>query len=76
VQSHDAASEVRPLVHAVHYLALTQTLALGASPGRDIHLTADVLDRIDDIVTPGTLINPADSSYANPALEPSARRRT
>jgi hypothetical protein len=41
-----------------------------------VHLTADVLDRIDEIVTPGTLINPADSSYDNPALEPSARRRT
>jgi hypothetical protein len=34
-----------------------------------------VLDRIDEIVTPGTLINPADSSYTNPALEPFARRR-
>jgi aryl-alcohol dehydrogenase-like predicted oxidoreductase len=45
-------------------------------PAADIHLTADVLDRIDEIVTPGTLINPADSSYTNPALEPSARRRT
>ena len=45
-------------------------------PAADVHLTTDVLDRIDEIVTPGTLINPADSSYTNPALEPSARRRT
>jgi aryl-alcohol dehydrogenase-like predicted oxidoreductase len=44
-------------------------------PAADIHLTSDVLDRIDEIVTPGTLINPADSSYENPALDPSARRR-
>jgi aryl-alcohol dehydrogenase-like predicted oxidoreductase len=45
-------------------------------PAADVKLTADVLDRIDAIVTPGTLINPADSSYTNPALEPSARRRS
>jgi hypothetical protein len=37
---------------------------------------ADVLDRIDEIVTPGTLINPADAKYLNPALNPSTRRRT
>jgi aryl-alcohol dehydrogenase-like predicted oxidoreductase len=42
----------------------------------DIRLSADVLDRIDEIVAPGTLINPADSSYDNPALRPSARRRS
>ena len=44
-------------------------------PAADLHLTVDVLDRIDKIVTPGTLINPADSSYDNPALRPPARRR-
>lgn len=44
-------------------------------PAADLHLPTDVLDRIDQIVTPGSLINPADSSYANPALEPSARKR-
>ena len=45
-------------------------------PAADIRLSADVLDRIDEIVAPGTLINPADSSYDNPALRPSARRRS
>jgi aryl-alcohol dehydrogenase-like predicted oxidoreductase len=45
-------------------------------PAADVQLTTDVMDRIDEIVAPGTLINPADSSYTNPALEPSARRRT
>ncbi len=45
-------------------------------PAADIRLGADVLDRIDEIVAPGTLINPADSSYDNPALRPSARRRS
>ena len=41
------------------------------------HVVLDeaVLGRIDEIVPPGTTINPADSSFANPALEPAARRR-
>jgi len=41
----------------------------------DVVLTADVLDRIEEIVPPGTTINPADSSFDNPALAPAARRR-
>ena len=41
----------------------------------DVVLPADVLDRIDEIVPPGITINPADSSFSNPALEPVARRR-
>jgi aryl-alcohol dehydrogenase-like predicted oxidoreductase len=41
----------------------------------DVVLAADVLDRIDEIVPPGITINPADSSFDNPALTPSARRR-
>jgi aryl-alcohol dehydrogenase-like predicted oxidoreductase len=44
-------------------------------PAADVVLDDAVLDRIDEIVTPGTLINPADSSFQNPALEPAARRR-
>jgi len=35
-----------------------------------------VLDRIDQIVPPGTTLNPADAGWQPPALtEPSARRR-
>ena len=41
----------------------------------DVELPGDVLDRIDEIVPPGTNLNPADSGWSNPALEPSARRR-
>jgi aryl-alcohol dehydrogenase-like predicted oxidoreductase len=41
----------------------------------DVVLDEAVLDRIDEIVAPGTTINPADNSFANPALEPAARRR-
>jgi hypothetical protein len=40
----------------------------------DVILDAEALDRIDAIITPGTVINPDDSSFANPALEPAARR--
>ncbi len=41
----------------------------------DVVLTDDVLDRIDEIVLPGITINPADSSFQNPALDREARRR-
>ncbi|XVV17712.1 aldo/keto reductase [Actinoplanes sp. CA-131856] len=41
----------------------------------DVVLTADVLDRIDEIVPPGLTLNPADNSWLNPLLEPTARRR-
>jgi aryl-alcohol dehydrogenase-like predicted oxidoreductase len=41
----------------------------------DVTLSGDVLDRIDEIVPPGTNLNPADAGYQNPALEPSRRRR-
>ena len=41
----------------------------------DVHLTDDVLDRIDQIVAPGTTLNPADNGWVSPALDPAARRR-
>jgi aryl-alcohol dehydrogenase-like predicted oxidoreductase len=41
----------------------------------DVELSEDVLDRIDEIVPPGVNLNPADSGWQNPALEPAARRR-
>ncbi|HEX5993837.1 MAG TPA: aldo/keto reductase [Jiangellales bacterium] len=41
----------------------------------DVELSDDVLDRIDEIVPPGTTINPADSGWVSPALEPAVRRR-
>jgi aryl-alcohol dehydrogenase-like predicted oxidoreductase len=45
---------------------------LGAA---DVTLDPAVLDRIDEIVPPGTNINPADGGFQNPDLVPSARRR-
>jgi aryl-alcohol dehydrogenase-like predicted oxidoreductase len=44
-------------------------------PAADVVLDQALLDRIDEIVPPGTNINPADGGWANPALKPEARRR-
>jgi hypothetical protein len=41
----------------------------------DVTLSDDVLDRIDEIVPPGTTVNPVDGGWSNPALQPAARRR-
>jgi aryl-alcohol dehydrogenase-like predicted oxidoreductase len=45
---------------------------LGAA---DVTLDDALLDRIDEIVPPGTTINPTDAGWTNPALAPAARRR-
>jgi aryl-alcohol dehydrogenase-like predicted oxidoreductase len=44
-------------------------------PAADITLPTDVLDRIDEIVTPGVTMNPDDDSYGAAELLPAARRR-
>jgi aryl-alcohol dehydrogenase-like predicted oxidoreductase len=41
-----------------------------------VTLTADILDRIDQLVAPGVTINPDDNSYGEAELTPAARRRT
>jgi aryl-alcohol dehydrogenase-like predicted oxidoreductase len=41
----------------------------------ELELDAAVLDRIDEIVAPGTTINPTDAGWTNPALAVEARRR-
>jgi aryl-alcohol dehydrogenase-like predicted oxidoreductase len=44
--------------------------------GADVELSEDVLDRIDEIVPPGTEINPADNYQASaPAIEDRRLRR-
>jgi aryl-alcohol dehydrogenase-like predicted oxidoreductase len=45
---------------------------LGAA---DVVLDDALLDRIDEIVAPGTNVNPLDAGWTNPALAPEARRR-
>jgi aryl-alcohol dehydrogenase-like predicted oxidoreductase len=48
--------------------------ALGATK---VTLSRDVLDRIDEIVPPGTTLNDADAGWRQPALtDPALRRRT
>ncbi len=41
----------------------------------DIDLSDEVLDKIDEIVPPGTVVNQSDTGWENPALKPAARRR-
>jgi len=43
--------------------------------GADVVLEQSVLDRIDEIVPPATHFNLVDTGWANPALQPEARRR-
>lgn len=45
---------------------------LGAA---DVTLDGALLDRIDEIVAPGTTVNPTDAGWTNPALAAEARRR-
>jgi aryl-alcohol dehydrogenase-like predicted oxidoreductase len=42
----------------------------------DVRLPADVLDRIDEIVPPGTTFSRFDAGWQPPELEPAVRRRT
>jgi aryl-alcohol dehydrogenase-like predicted oxidoreductase len=44
-------------------------------PAAEVHLDDELLDRIDELVPPGTTVNPADAGYVPPSLEPAARRR-
>jgi hypothetical protein len=44
-------------------------------PAADVTLSADVLDRIDQIVAPGVTVNPVDNSYGDHELKSDQRRR-
>jgi aryl-alcohol dehydrogenase-like predicted oxidoreductase len=44
-------------------------------PAASVQLSDEVLDRIDEIVQPGTNLNPGDGGWSNPALVSEARRR-
>ena len=43
--------------------------------GADVTLSDDILDRIDEIVPPGTNVNAADAGWQSPGLSRRARRR-
>jgi len=44
-------------------------------PAADVVLDAATLDRIDDIVRSGVILNPADTSHGEQVLETALRRR-
>lgn len=44
-------------------------------PAADVALDPALLDRIDGLVAPGVVLNPADTSYGEQVLKPSLRRR-
>jgi aryl-alcohol dehydrogenase-like predicted oxidoreductase len=44
-------------------------------PAAETRLSADILDRIDELVPPGVTINPEDNSYGAQELIPTLRRR-
>lgn len=44
-------------------------------PATEVVLSADVLERIDELVAPGVTLNPDDNSYGAAELMPAARRR-
>jgi aryl-alcohol dehydrogenase-like predicted oxidoreductase len=44
-------------------------------PAADVVLDPATLDRIDEIVRPGVILNPADTSYGEQVLQPALRRR-
>ena len=44
-------------------------------PAAEVSLSADVLDRIDELVAPGVTLNADDNSYGAAELAPPARRR-
>lgn len=68
VRSHPAISSV--IIGPRTHDQLTDLLA-----GADLELSGETLDRIDEIVPPGTDVNPSDIDYAPPALTDSALRR-
>jgi hypothetical protein len=41
----------------------------------DVHLDGALLDRIDEVVAPGTSLNPDDSGWRSPALADASLRR-
>lgn len=45
-------------------------------PAAEVTLTADILDRIDQLAAPGVTNNPDDNSYGEAELTPAALRRT
>jgi NAD(P)H-dependent flavin oxidoreductase YrpB (nitropropane dioxygenase family) len=68
--THDLSAETIQASRAARMEHLESQLA-----AVDVVLDEAVRDRIDEIVPPGTTINPVDNSVDNPALQPASGRR-
>ncbi|HUZ44395.1 MAG TPA: aldo/keto reductase [Acidimicrobiales bacterium] len=64
-----------PAVSAAIIGPRTMDQLIDQLPAAEVVLEDKILDRIDEIVPPGTNINPEDGGYAAPALTASWRRR-
>ena len=53
----------------------TMEQLLGSLGALEVTLADDVLDRVDDVVKPGTSVDPADNGWTPPALADAWRRR-
>jgi aryl-alcohol dehydrogenase-like predicted oxidoreductase len=53
----------------------TMEQLLSQLPASDVTLTAEILDKIDELVPPGVTLNPDDNSYGAAELTTRARRR-
>jgi aryl-alcohol dehydrogenase-like predicted oxidoreductase len=75
--THLATAFVRshPAVTSVLIGPRTPEQLDGLLAGADVELTEDVLDRIDEIVPPGSELNPADNYLAAPAAIEDKRLR-
>jgi aryl-alcohol dehydrogenase (NADP+) len=85
VLAREAGTTLSRMAHAwaLEHPAITSIIVGPRTPsqledalaGADLRLDADLLDRIDEIVPPGTDIDPGDHFLAVPGLDRSARRR-
>jgi hypothetical protein len=55
--------------------AIAHPAVTSAIIGIDVRLTDDILDRIDEIVPPGTDVGTLDMAYVPPAIQRSSLRR-
>ena len=64
-----------PAISAVLIGPRTEEQLADLLAGADVDLDADALDAIDEIVPPGTVLNPADAGWTAPGLTSTARLR-
>jgi hypothetical protein len=74
--SADLSPSFKPVPPARHTVGGTMSHLDNLLAGIDVTLSDDILDRIDEVVPPGTDIGTLDQAYVPPAIQlPSLRRR-